>query len=182
MRVAGLIPLLRTFADREVARRLFRRLCELTPIIASSKPGDDKQAEAKLARQMQDLLREMAPEVVVEGILYEVGGSTDAVEIKVISEIFHIVGRTGARLREALQVALREQFRAYLKTAMATVLTQDDPHGQVKAYFSTVLAQVGDASDLTEMERLLQADLARFREERAARMLASPRVSRRPNP
>jgi len=182
MRMPGVIPLLRAFPDREVVRRLFRRLCELVPIIASSRPGDDKQAEAKLARQMEDLLREMASEVVVESILRELGGSTDAVEIKIIGEIFHAVGRRGLSLREALPAALYEQFHAYLTSAMATILTQDDPHGQVKAYFATVLAQVGDASDLPEMERLIAADLERFRAERAARMAASVRPRRRPIP
>jgi len=182
MRMPGVIPLLRAFPDREVVRRLFRRLCELVPIIASSRPGDDKQAEAKLARQMEDLLREMASEVVVESILRELGGSTDAVEIKIIGEIFHAVGRRGLSLRDALPAALYEQFHAYLTSAMATILTQDDPHGQVKAYFATVLAQVGDASDLPEMERLIAADLERFRAERAARMAASVRPRRRPIP
>jgi hypothetical protein len=182
MRVPGVVPLLRTFPDRQVVRRVFRRLCELVPIIATSKPGDDKQAEAKLASQMQDLLRGMAPEVVVESILHELNGSTDAVEIKIIGEIFHAVGRRSLSLREALSVALCEQFHAYLISAMATILTQDDPHGQVKAYFATVLAQVGDVSDLPEMERLIAADLERVRAERAARMAVSVRPRRRPNP
>ncbi len=55
-RVPGVIPLLRKFADREIVQRLFRRICELAPIIATSKPGDDKRAEAKLSRQLEDLL------------------------------------------------------------------------------------------------------------------------------
>jgi hypothetical protein len=182
MRVPGVIPLLRAFADREIVRRLFRRLCELAPIIAGITPGDNKRVEADLARQMEDLLRGMALEVVVESILHELGGSTDAVEIKVIGEIFHGVGRSESPLREALSSPLREQFRAYLKGAVASVLTQDDPHGQVKAHFATVLAQVGDASDLPEIEKLIAADLERFRSERAARMAASMRPRRRPNP
>ena len=33
MRVPGVIPLLRAFPDREVVRRLFRRLCELVPLL-----------------------------------------------------------------------------------------------------------------------------------------------------
>jgi len=65
---------------------------------------------------------------------------------------------------------------------MATILMQDDPHGQAKAYFATVLAQVGDASDLPEMERLIAADLDRVRAERAARMAATVRPRRRPSP
>jgi hypothetical protein len=69
MRVPGVIPLLRKFADSEIVQRLFRRICELVPIIATSKPGDDKQAEAKLARQLEDLLRGMPSDLVVNGYL-----------------------------------------------------------------------------------------------------------------
>jgi hypothetical protein len=182
MRVPGVIPLLRRFADREIVRRLFHRLCELVPIIAASKPGDDKQAEAKLARQLQELLRGMAPEVVIDSFLLEVGESKDAVEINSVAEIYNNVGREEALLREALPAALLERFRSYLKAAIETVLAQDDPHGRLKAYFATVLAQVGDASDLADLERLVEADLVRSRAERAARMAATPRLQRRPNP
>ena len=90
MRVPGVIPLLRKFANREIVQRLFRRICELAPIIATSKPGDDKQAEAKLSRQLEDLLRGMPANEVVNGILQEIGGKTDAVEIEAVTEIFHI--------------------------------------------------------------------------------------------
>ena len=120
---------------------------------------------------MQDLLRGMVLEVVVESILHELNGSTDAVEIKIIGEIFHAVGLRGLSLGEALPRALREQFHAYLISAMATILTKDDPYGQVKAYFATVLAQVGDVSDLPEMERLIAADLERVRAERAGQLV-----------
>jgi hypothetical protein len=48
MRVPGVIPLLRRFADSEIVQRLFRRICELVPIIATSKPGD-------ISRQKQSL-------------------------------------------------------------------------------------------------------------------------------
>jgi hypothetical protein len=182
MRMPGVIPLIRRFADRETVQRLFRRLCDLVPVIAASKPGDDKKAEADLGRQIENLLREMSPALVIESIMEDMDGKTDAVAMKAIGEIFHSVGRSGTGLREALPVAVRARFRSYLKGGMETVLTQDDPHGQTKAYFATVLAQVGDASDLPELERLVEADLVRYRTERAARMAASQRPRRRRNP
>ena len=182
MRIPGVIPLIRRFADHETVQRLFRRLCDLVPVIAASKPGDDKKAEADLGRQIENLLREMPPALAVEGILDEMDGKTDAVAMKAIGEIFHSVGRSGTALREALPAAVQERFRSYLKSGMETVLTQDDPHGQTKAYFATVLAQVGDASHLPELERLIEADLVRYRTERAARMAASQRPRRRRNP
>lgn len=124
----------------------------------------------------------MPAPLVIEGILDETGGKTEAVAMKVIGEIFHSVGRSGTGLREALPADVRERFRSYLKSGMETVLTQDDPYGQTKAYFATVLAQVSDASDSPELERLIDADLVRYRTERAARMAASQRPRRRQNP
>jgi hypothetical protein len=50
----------------------------------------------------------------------------------------------------------------------------EDPHGTVKAHFATVLAQIGDASDLPEIEQLIRTDLERFRAERVAKIAAAP--------
>ncbi len=169
LRVPGIIPLLRKFADREIVQRLFCRICELVPIIATSKPGDDKQAEAKLARQLEDLLRGMSPHSAVEGILQEIGSRTDAVQIEVVAEIFHLVGQDNASLREGLSAEVREALRNYLNAAMPTVLAQDDFSGQLKGYFATVLAQVGEPSDLAAIERLVEADIERVRTGRLAR-------------
>ena len=169
MRVPGVIPLLRKFADREIVQRLFRRIRELAPIIATSKPGDDKQAEAKLSRQLEDLLRGMPAIEVVNGILQEIGGRTDAVEIEVLTEIFHTAGRDNTSLREGLSAEVREALRNYLNAAMPTVLAQDDFNGQLKGYFATVMAQVGELSDLATIERLVEADIERVRTGRLAR-------------
>jgi hypothetical protein len=182
IRIPGVIPLIRRFTDRETVQRLFRRLCDLVPVIAASKPGDDRKAEADLERQIENLLREMPPTLVIESILEDMDGKTEAVTMKAIANIFHSVGRSGTSLREALPDAVRERFRNYLKSGRETVLTQDDPYGQTKAYFATVLAQVSDASDLPELERLIDADLVRYRMERAARIAASPRPRGRQNP
>jgi hypothetical protein len=169
MRVPGVIPLLRKFADREIVQRLFRRICELVPIIATSKPGDDKQAEAKLARQLEDLLRGMPSNLAVNGILQAIGGSTEAVEIEVVTEIFHIAGRDNTSLREELSAEVRKALSDYLNTAMPTVLAQNDFNGQLKGYFATVLAQVGELSDLATIEHLVESDIERVRTGRLAR-------------
>jgi hypothetical protein len=169
----GVIPLLRQFADGEIVGRLFHRLCELRPIIAMSRPGDDKRSEADSARSMEDILRNMPPNVVVERILQDVGGAAEAVEIHVIVDIFHVAGRSDSPLREGLSAELREVFQGYLKASMPTTLTMEDPHGTVKAHFATVLAQIGDASDLPEIEQLIRTDLERFRAERAAKIAAA---------
>ena len=169
MRVPGVIPLLRKFADSEIVQRLFRRICELVPIIATSKPGDDKQAEAKLARQLEDLLRGMPSNPVVDGILQEIGGSTGAVEIEALTEIFHTAGRDNTSLREGLSTEVREALRNYLNAAVPTVLAQDDFNGQLKGHFATVIAQVGELSDLAVIEHLVEADIERVRTGRLAR-------------
>jgi hypothetical protein len=169
LRVPGVIPLLQKFADREIVQRLFRRICELAPIIATSKPGDDKQTEAKLSRQLEDLLRGMPANEVVNGILQEIGGRTDAVAIEALTDIFHIAGRDDSSLREGLSAEARDALRNYLNAAVPTVLAQDDFSGQLKGYFATVMAQVGEPSDLATIERLVEADIERVRTGRLAR-------------
>lgn len=168
MRIPGIIPLLRKFADREIVQRLFRRICELAPIVATSKPGDDKQAGAKLSRQLEDLLRGMPANEVVNGILREIGGRTDAVEIEAVTEIFHIAGRDDTSLWEGLSAEAREALRNYLNAAVPTVLAQDDFNGQLKGHFATIMAQVGEVSDLATIEHLVEADIERVRTGRLA--------------
>ncbi|MGB0124579.1 MAG: hypothetical protein WBP63_14155 [Silvibacterium sp.] len=179
MRVPGVIPLLRKFADREIVQRLFRRICELVPIIATSKPGDDKQAEAKLARQLENLLRGMPSNSAVNGILQEIAGRTDAVQIEVLTEIFHLAGRDNTSLREGLSAEVREALRNYLNAAMPTVLAPDDFSGELKGHFATVMAQVGELSDLATIEHLVEADIERVRTGRLAR--AADRRSKQGN-
>jgi len=181
-RIPGVIPLLRRFADTVIIRSLFSRLCELLPIVATSTSGSIKKEEGDLARQIEGMLREMPPQIVVESLLAEKHAEAEGEVMNAISEIFHIAGRNEIGLREALPTDLRVQFLRFLKSGIDSVLAQDDPHGRIKAYFATVLAQVGDTSDLPDVERLLQADLVRYRAERDARMAASVRPRRRRNP
>jgi hypothetical protein len=165
----GIVPLLKKVVDEGIVRRLFQRICELQPIIAQSRPGDDKRAEADLAGQLETMLREMPPTLVIASILEEVAGKADAGQMEVIVDLFHIAGREGPPLREALTPELRERFRTYLKSVLEIVLAQDDFSGQLKGYFATVLAQIGDPADLPVLEQLIQADIERVRVGRIAR-------------
>ncbi len=169
MRVPGVIPLLRKLADSETVQRLFRRICELVQIIATSNPGDDKEADTKLARQSEDLLRGMPADLVVAAILQEIGDRTEPLEIQIVTEIFHMAGRDNTSLREGLSTEVREALRDYLYAAVPTVLAQDDFNGQLKGQFATVIAQVGQLSDLAVIEHLVDADIERVRTGRLAR-------------
>lgn len=177
-RVPGVLPLLRTFADDEIVRRLFRRLCDLRTIIATGRAGDYKRHEASVVRQLEELLRGMPLEIVVGRILREIADNAGAIGVEVVAGIFHGVGHNAPPLCQTLSADLREQLHAYLGNMTATVLKQDDPHGQVKAYFATVFAQVGDPADLSEIEKLIAADLERFRAARATRTAATARARR----
>jgi len=177
-RAPGVVQLLSAFADDQTIRRLFRRLRNLRLVIAGAGPGDNKEFEVKLVRQLEDLLRDMPLNMLVGSVLSELDGATDADAVEAIAGVFHMVGRLAPPLRETLSTDLRQEFRAYLKKAMHTVLIQDDPSGRVKAYLGSVVAQVGEPSDLPEVERLIAADLERFRAQRAERMAAIERARR----
>lgn len=168
-RIPGVYPLLRAFGDDTTVKRLFQRACDLHSVVMTSRPGDDKQSERKLAEQIIDLLRDMTPNLVVGNILRALDRTSVPVEVEVICEIFNRAGRNASSLREMLTEEMRHELRSYLKSATPIVLTLDDPYGQTKAYFATVLAQVGNASDLDTMEQLIKADIERMRVEMAAR-------------
>jgi hypothetical protein len=127
------------------------------------------QVTPALFGDLEDLLRGTPANEVVNGILEEIGGRTDAVEIKAVTEIFHITGRDDTSLWEGLSAEARKALRNYLNAAVPTVLAQDDFSGQLKGYFATVMAQVGEPSDLATIERLVEADIERVRTGRLAR-------------
>jgi hypothetical protein len=80
-----------------------------------------------------------------------------------------MAGRDNPSLREGLSTEVREALRNYLNAAVPTVLAQDDFSGQLKGHFATVIAQVGELSDLAVIEHLVDADIERVRTGRLAR-------------
>jgi hypothetical protein len=111
----------------------------------------------------------MPSDLVVDAILQEIGDKTEALEIHVVTEIFHMAGQDNTSLREGLSTEVREALRNYLNGAVPTVLAQDDFYGQLKGHFATVIAQVGQLTDLAVIEHLVDADIERVLTGRLAR-------------
>ncbi len=163
-----IIAVLAADADVTMVERAFAKLCDLRRTI-TNEPDQRHEFEWAIERQLETLLKALPASIAVAGMSRCFSKEVDIVELDVITRVFSSVACADLELREQLDVNLREQFRAYLKNAIALVLQQDDFSGQLKANVGSVLASVGAPEDMAEMRELILADIERVRRGRAAR-------------
>jgi hypothetical protein len=124
--------------------------------------------ERAIARQLEEVIRSLPPNIAVAGISKYFAPRIDIVELATVVEVFSRVGNEGPDIRIELQDKLRHALRTYLKDGVTLILSQDDFNDQTKAYLATALARVGDPEDVTELRRLIQADIERIKNGRSA--------------
>ena len=154
-------------ADAKLARRVFAKLGKLRCRV-DAEPGERHEFEWQVMRQLEAAFRRLPDGVIAEGILSSVT-SGDPLDVKVAAELLSRVARSEP---EPLRVAnddLRERLRAYLKSGVSLVLSQDDFNGEEKANLVSSIAQVGRPEDMADLVRLIRADIERVRRGRAAR-------------
>lgn len=175
----NIIRVLAVAADAALAQRIFLKLCELRGIIRNS-PDEKHEFEWAVERQLEDLLRALPVDVAVSGFSDRFSKAVNGVELDVITRVFSEVGRVNDDPLAALDATTRANFRGYIRSALPVVLQEADFSGELKANTNSVLASIGMPEDLTEMRRLIQADIERFRKAMALR--ASGDRSRAANP
>ena len=162
----GVVSVVSEKANATLAARVFSSLRELRRRV-DTKPGLQCEFEWKLIRQLKTLLRYLPDEITVSGILSSVKIG-DPLDITVAADLLS----TGARFDlEPLcfdNADLKSPLRAYLKDSVDLVLTQDDFNGEEKANLASSIAQVGQPDDMTDLIRLIQADIERIRRGKAA--------------
>lgn len=162
----GIIPVLTATADPSVAEAAWARLFAVRRAIFAA--GDAlSETERAIARQLEDLILALPPDVGIAGLLKCLASQIDFTQFKTVIEVFTRASNA-SELRSELQDDLRHSLRGYLKNGVALVLSQDDYNGQLKAYLATALGQVGEPEDITELCRLLRADIERVKKGRAA--------------
>jgi hypothetical protein len=164
----NIISVLAAAADIAMAERAFLKLCELRRAITRA-PDERHEFEWAIERQVEALLRAMPVNIAVAGVSNSFSKAPDAVELDVITRVFGSVGRSEPDGLADLDPEVRERFRTYLKNAVPLALQQDDFFGEYKANVASVLALVGTAADMKEMQELIRADIERVRRGRAAR-------------
>jgi hypothetical protein len=94
----------------------------------------------------------------------------NGVEYEVVARLFGRVNNDEGVLRGRLREELRHGIRRYLKEGVSFALSQEDFGGELKAEVAIALARVGESEDVTDLERLVWADIERVRRGRAARV------------
>ncbi len=162
----GMISIIAARADANLAARVFTKLRELRRGV-DAEPGVRHELEWQIMRQLEAVFRDLPDDIAAAGILSSVT-SGDPLDIKVAAGLLSRVARSDV---EPLRITddLSARLRAYLKSSVDVVLRQDDFNGGEKANLASSIAQVGKPEDMTDLVRLIRADIERVRRGRAAR-------------
>ena len=166
-RFEGMVALVAARVDAKLAAHVFSKLRELRRRV-DAKPGQRHEIEWQVIRQLKALFRRLPDDTIVSGILSSVM-SGDPLDITVTADLLSTVA--GSDL-EQLRVAdddQKTQLRAYLKDSVDLMLTQDDFNGEKKANLASSIAQVGKPDDISDLIKLIRADIERMRRGSAAR-------------
>jgi hypothetical protein len=155
-------------ADPGMVQRLFRRLCAVRKEMLDA-PDQRHELAFAVQRQTVSLLWELPPDLTLSATLRELNPEIDLVEMDALCHLFTNVGYSDHDLRGRLDLALAERLRVYVKSVMEIALAQDDFSGELKAHLASILSMVGSPEDLSDLKRLIHADLDRSRNGRAAR-------------
>jgi hypothetical protein len=164
---SSIVSVLVATADLDLAGDVFLRLCLLwDETLNSSGSGTGKQWD--IIRQLQELFRAIPSNIAICGMLGHLSSEFNPVEYQVTVELLGRIGDTGSDLKSQLVDGLRQALRAYLKGGVLFVLSQDDFNGSLKSGLATALARAGDPEDMDDLNKLIQADIARMRRGREA--------------
>ncbi|MCK4827802.1 hypothetical protein KA005_69380, partial [bacterium] len=162
----GIISVLTATADSNFAVEVLSSLCYVRVQIQSTSKESARKYSAIL-RQIEQLYRELNPNIAVEGLLNRKSEEFDAVEYECIISVFGFFGIEGPDLRGQLRDDLRQKLRKYFKHGLSFVLNQIDHGGKLKADLSSSLARVGDPEDMIILNNLIRVDIKRIRQERS---------------
>ena len=145
-------------ATPTLAARMFMRLCDAQRATLA----DGVQPLAwKCIGQLRELIRVIPIETAVTGMMPSLTGTFDADTLHALVEIYGQVSADAGELRSALPEPLRQSLRRYLKTGIAKVLSDNLFDDATRSYAAIALARLGDTEDLTNLRRLIDADIVR---------------------
>ena len=166
-RYDGMIAVIAACADARLAARVFTELRELWRNV-DAESGQQHEFERQVIDQLEAVFRRFPDDVAAGGVISSITDG-DPLDIKVATSLLSRVARSDV---EPLRVAdddLKARLRAYLKSSVDLVLSQDDFNGKEKANLASSIAQVGEPEDMVDLVILVHADIERVRRGRAAR-------------
>ncbi|XEG73696.1 hypothetical protein QA447_05550 [Pseudomonas sp. abacavir_1] len=165
-RFDGMVSIIAASADTNLAARVFAKLRELSRKV-DEEPGQQHEFEWQTMRQLEAVFRHLPDNIRATGILSSVS-SGNPLDIKVAADLLSRVARLDAEPLRISDDDVREHLRSYLKSGADVVLRQDDFIGKEKANLASAISQVGKLEDMTDLVRLIHADIERIRRGRAA--------------
>ena len=166
--LSGIISVLSTVDNPAFAGTVFLKLCEVRRSFSDEISAQNENKRA-IVRQLEDLLRAIPPNVVVEGLSNYFAREYDIIEFTALIEVFSSIGREKTDLRDQLRDDLRQNLRRYLKQGVSWVLSLDDFTGEMKVNLASALSRVGEPVDMEDLRQLVWADIDRVRKGIAAR-------------
>ncbi len=165
-RFAGVVAVIAARPNTGLAARVFSRLRELRLKI-DAQAEVPHEFERAVTRQLEAVFHHLTGDVAVSGILTAISG--EPVDIKVATDLLSRVARSDLAPLQVDDEDLKARLRLYLTGSVDAVLREDDFNGEQKVNLASSIAQVGRPEDMTDLVRLIQADVERVRRGRAAR-------------
>jgi hypothetical protein len=162
-----MIAVIAACSNPGLAARVFGKLRELHRVV-DAEPGHQHEIERQVICQLEAAFRSLPDDVAAAGILASVT-SGDPVDVKVAADLLNRIGRSDVEPMHISDDELKVRLRAYLKSNVVLVLSQDDFNGEEKANLASSIAQVGLPEDMTDLVTLIRADIERVRRGRTAR-------------
>jgi hypothetical protein len=153
--------------DPALAARALARACEIRAGLTFP-PGHD-QAKWNLFRQVEDLLRAIAPAMLLAGISGRLDREPEVIDLDVLTDVLPATNLTKADARSSISEEMRFKLRAYLKRGARLGEHPNGLRGSTRAHLAMLLGNVGKPEDLADIRRLIEADSIRFQRAHEAR-------------
>lgn len=151
-----------------LAARVFQRACEIRAELTP--PPAHDQAKWDFFRQVEDVLRAIAPATLLEGISGKLDGEPDTIELDVLTDTLPSSNLTKPDVRSSVSDEMRLKLRGYLKRAAKLGADPEGLRASTRAHLAQLLANVGEQEDIENTRLLIEADAVRFEKAHAARM------------
>jgi hypothetical protein len=145
-------------ATPELVTQVFDKLCDLQRAMSA---GDTQPLVRACISQLREILRSIPVDVAVAGIIPSLQGDFDGDKFRAVTVIFGQVNADAEELRGAMPEALRQPLRRYLKEGITQLLAEDLFDDSTRSDAAMSLGRIGDAEDLVDLERMIDADIAR---------------------
>jgi hypothetical protein len=170
------IALLLTTPDLVIAQEAFRRYLIIRKELKESRPLHT-DVRWTISRQLEEFFRRMPAAMVMDVLDDYLTNKLEDHSLRCTVALLNGVGRydpTEQRpldMRPELAPSALEKIRNYLKRAAVYARGLNEPDGELIAYIGSALARVGSIEDLSDLNSLIQADVARWNavEEAAAK-------------